>query len=112
MSSDPISWLAKTDIRMSIAVTGDFQHRLEDVDSGYAATRIFAGKAERRCHRCRRQDQHKQGTREREAMKSKSALPCRVAAERKYSSDEIVRGATSEKFLSGIVSLFASAFSR
>ena len=32
---------------MSIAVTGDIQHRLGDVHSGDAATRVFAGKQKR-----------------------------------------------------------------
>src|SRR5262249_14714105 len=39
--------VGETDIRMSIAVTGDIQHRLGDIRSGDAATRVFSGKQKR-----------------------------------------------------------------
>ena len=36
-----------TDVRMSIAVAGDRHHRVGDVNSGDAATRVFADKQKR-----------------------------------------------------------------
>src|SRR5579863_10385494 len=98
---------------MRVAVTGDVQHRLGDVHSNDAATRVFAGKQKRdvasaasEINANRRLVRGKQ--------RNKSALPCRVASERKYSSDEIVPGCDLGKipfrivsFLLGIIEMVA-----
>src|SRR4029077_1188255 len=76
---------------MSIAVTGDIQHRLSDVHSGDAATRVFAGKQKRDVAGAAGKINANRGL-VRGKQRNQRALPCRVASERKYSSDEIVPG--------------------